>query len=405
MLKLAIVTTHPVQYYAPFFQLLSSRGKVDLKVFYTWPQAIEGFDDPDFGKKVSWDIPLLDGYKWHLSNNISANPGSKTWRGIDCPQLINEISDYQPDAVMVIGWNFKSHFRVMRHFKGKTQVWFTGDSTLLDEQPGIKRIIRRLLLKFVYSYVDKAFYVGSNNKAYFQAHGLKENQLIFFPHAIDNNRFEGKGGNHEKQAHVWKKELGIPEGSVTLLFAGKLEPKKDPLLLVQSVIEINKSTPARRSRSSTKLLAKIEGVGGNQRINLIFVGDGPLASAIHPLTKQHSWLHHIPFQNQSIMPVVYRLGDVFVLPSKGPGETWGLAINEAMASKRPVIASDRVGCAADLIQSGLNGEIFSSGNKESLIQGIRKIIDGDMHKFGEEALKIVREWSYQKKCESIEQFS
>ncbi|MEQ8681936.1 MAG: glycosyltransferase family 1 protein, partial [Cyclobacteriaceae bacterium] len=62
-MRLAIVTTHPVQYYAPFFQMLSSRGKVDLKVFYTWPQAIEGFNDPDFGKKVSWDIPLLDGYE------------------------------------------------------------------------------------------------------------------------------------------------------------------------------------------------------------------------------------------------------------------------------------------------------------------------------------------------------
>jgi len=63
---------------------------------------------------------------------------------------------------------------------------------------------------------------------------------------------------------------------------------------------------------------------------------------------------------------VYRLGDVFVLPSRGPGETWGLALNEAMACGRPVIASDRVGGARDLIVHGANGWTFESGNLEQL---------------------------------------
>ncbi len=42
----------------------------------------------------------------------------------------------------------------------------------------------------------------------------------------------------------------------------------------------------------------------------------------------------LDFQNQQKMPLVYRLCDIFVLPSMGPGETWGLAVNEAMACKR-----------------------------------------------------------------------
>jgi glycosyltransferase involved in cell wall biosynthesis len=56
----------------------------------------------------------------------------------------------------------------------------------------------------------------------------------------------------------------------------------------------------------------------------------------------------LPFQNQSHMPIVYRLGDVFVLPS-AHGESWGLAVNEALACGTPVIVSDRVGCAADVV--------------------------------------------------------
>ena len=60
--KIAIVTSHPIQYYAPLFRLLAK--KVELKVFYTWgKEALVKFD-PGFGKKVEWDIPLLDGYEY-----------------------------------------------------------------------------------------------------------------------------------------------------------------------------------------------------------------------------------------------------------------------------------------------------------------------------------------------------
>ena len=76
MNKLAIIITHPIQYYAPMFQKLTARKKIELKVFYTWPQAIEGFQDPDFGKEIKWDIPLLEDYHWEAVKNVSKNPNS-----------------------------------------------------------------------------------------------------------------------------------------------------------------------------------------------------------------------------------------------------------------------------------------------------------------------------------------
>jgi glycosyltransferase involved in cell wall biosynthesis len=60
------------------------------------------------------------------------------------------------------------------------------------------------------------------------------------------------------------------------------------------------------------------------------------------------------------MPVVYRLGDIFVLPSAF-GESWGLAVNEALACGRPVIVSDRVGCAPDVVDASC-GRIFSGND-------------------------------------------
>jgi glycosyltransferase involved in cell wall biosynthesis len=58
------------------------------------------------------------------------------------------------------------------------------------------------------------------------------------------------------------------------------------------------------------------------------------------------------------MPILYRVADFFVLPSLGPGETWGLAINEALASGTKVLASEFCGGAIDLINDH-NGLLFN----------------------------------------------
>lgn len=94
------------------------------------------------------------------------------------------------------------------------------------------------------------------------------------------------------------------------------------------------------------------------------VGNGILEQELRHLTDTKKYIHFLPFQNQTNMPVVYRLGNVFCLPSIS--ETWGLGLNEALASGRPVIASDKVGGAPDLITDGVNGYIFQSNNQREL---------------------------------------
>ena len=66
-----------------------------------------------------------------------------------------------------------------------------------------------------------------------------------------------------------------------------------------------------------------------------------------------------------MMPLVYRLCDVFILPSKG--ETWGLAVNEAIACGRKVIVSNKCGCAIDLVSNACVGHIFKYNDKNELL--------------------------------------
>jgi glycosyltransferase involved in cell wall biosynthesis len=373
MFKLAIVSTHPIQYYAPYFKLLAQQPDLQVKVFYTWSQSQKNEKyDPDFGKIISWDIPLLEGYEYVFIKNIASDPGSHHFKGIDNPTLNKEIAHWNPTALLVIGWSFKSHLSCMRHFKGKVKMLFRGDSTLLDESFGLKKIIRRLFLTYVYSFIDFALYVGSNNKKYFLAHGLKEKQLRFAPHAIDNSRFSNE--KHDAEAIVWKKKLGIPDKGFVLLFAGKLEPKKDPGFLLSIVNQLK-----------------------NENLYLILVGNGPLESKLKQQAKGSEKVLFLDFQNQQQMPVVYRLADVFILPSNGPGETWGLAINEAMASGRAVMASTKVGGAVDLIKQNGNGFIFKNGNVDEATGYLKIIMENRQaaQKMGEESRKLINSFSFE----------
>lgn len=333
--RLAIVTTHPVQYNAPLFALLSQRQKIRINVFYTWEQARASVYDPGFGHIRQWDLPLLEGYDHCFVQNRAKSPGSHHFTGIHNPGLIRAIEAWEPNAVLVFGWAFRSHLSIMRYFKGRLPVFFRGDSTLLDEVQGVKKWARRLFLRWVYRHVDRAFYVGNNNKDYFRKHGLTEPQLVFAPHAVDNSRFASISKEEEEDLTCWRAELGILESDFVVLFAGKLEAKKNPLFILDLAQEIKCDD-----------------------VKFLIVGNGELEESLKEKNGD-SRVMFLPFQNQSKMPLVYRLGNVLLLPSKGPGETWGLAANEAMACGLPVILSDKVGAAPDLVGDKNTGIVFS----------------------------------------------
>jgi glycosyltransferase involved in cell wall biosynthesis len=378
MRKLAIITTHPIQYYAPVFQLLHQNQQIEIKVFYTLGEISLKKHDPGFGKVINWDIPVLAGYPYEWVENTARQPGSDHFKGIVTPQLITQIEAWNPSSVLVFGWSYYGHLKAMLYFKSKVPVYFRGDSTLLDEQSGFRSIAKKLFLKWVYRYVDHAFYVGHNNKAYFKKYGLKDDQLTFAPHAIDNRRFSE---DRTVAASRFRRELGIKDNETIILFAGKLENKKSPVLLLDAF-----------------LLADRSGV------HLLFVGNGALEQTLQRKANGHENIHFVGFQNQTAMPTVYQAADLFCLPSKGPGETWGLAVNEAMACGKAILVSDKCGCAVDLVTKK-NGIIFKSEVGSELQIAIQTLVadKGILSEYGQESKNIIRNWDFTHIARAIEQ--
>jgi glycosyltransferase involved in cell wall biosynthesis len=378
MIRLAIISSHPIQYNAPLFKRLASQAGLVVKVFYTLGGDFSELKDKGFGKAINWDIPILEGYEYQFLKNSSKKPGTSVSDGIINPFIINDIKSFKPTAILVYGWNFKSHLKVIRYFKGKVKILFRGDSTLLNEKKGFKKIIRRVVLTWVYKHIDKALYVGINNKQYYQKHGLKDAELVFAPHAIDNIRY-GNDDLYLDEAKVLRSELKVPSENILFAFIGKYENVKNPLILMEAFKRLE-----------------------SDRVSLLFVGNGHLEEELKRKAAGSQNIHFLPFQNQKIMPVIYRIADVYVLPSVS--ETWGLAVNEAMACGLPVIVSSKVGCAPDLVQDMKNGYIFESGNTEDLyrilsIYSVKTTVE--LKEMGRVSKKIIENWNYERTSDAI----
>jgi glycosyltransferase involved in cell wall biosynthesis len=335
--RLAIIVSHPIQYYAPLYQRLARRQDLVIKVFFGWHAGQVEIEDRGFARKLKWDIDLTDGYQFELVPNVASDPGTHHFLGLINPSLVGRVVAWQPDVVHVTGWASLSHLCALRALRRrKIPTLFRGDSHLLDAAPkGPRWQVKRRLLQKVYSWPSAFLVVGKANRAYYEAFGVAADRLHPCPHSIDVGRFSGPAGPLERDAAAWRRQLDIPPDRCALVFAGKFERRKRPVELMRAVLGLT-----------------------DPGIMLIMVGGGALENDVRSLAEAHPERFRVlPFQNQSRMPAVYRLGQLFVLPSAS-GETWGLSVNEALACGRPVLVSDRVGGAADVVD-GASGKVFS----------------------------------------------
>lgn len=381
MKKLAIITSHPIQYYAPWFRYLADTTDFSIKVFYLWDFGVSRQVDTGFKQPIQWDIPLLSGYDYEFVPNVSFKPGTYHFWGLQNPSLLERVSIYNPDAVLLMSYNYASLYNFLwRWNRRQAPLLFRGDSHRLLPRTGAKELARRKIISLIYRCFSACLYVGKANYGYFRDHGVPAQNLFFTPHAVDNDRFFAHTREANRQAVLWKQELGIPENFAVILFAGKFEVKKRSIDLLQAFLQAN-------------LL----------QVSLLFVGAGVLEKELRSQALAHPHIYFAPFQNQTLMPRTYTIADLVVLPSYGSSETWGLAINEAMCMSCPVIASTHVGCAADLVHPYKNGLIFSAGNVSALAACLQEAFSNRerLKEWGEESRKIVNSYNYSQTTQGL----
>ena len=340
--KLALIETHPIQYKAPLFRKLAADPRLDLKVFFAMvPDAAQ--QGAGFGVAFEWDAPLLAGYPHEVLANRAKRPSVTAFAGCDTPGIYGRLRALRPDAVLVNGWVAKTCLQALWACKRLgIPCLVRGEANLLRPRAAWKHALHGLLLRQYAGWLA----IGSANREFYRFHRCPEARIFWAPYAVDNDFFAAQAAARAGKRRELRAALGLPAEAVVFLFAGKLEAKKRPLDLLEAV---------------ARLPADLK-----SRVHVLIAGDGPLRGEC----ERRAQAENLPatfagFLNQSRLPDAYAVADVLVLPSDA-GETWGLVVNEAMASGRPAVVSRAAGCCADLVVENETGRSFECGDVAAL---------------------------------------
>jgi hypothetical protein len=83
---------------------MAADSRIDLTVFFASLHGAREAEDPGFGIKFKWDIPLLEGYTWRLMPNRAGRPAVNTFWGTNVPEMDRLINKERPDACVIPGW-------------------------------------------------------------------------------------------------------------------------------------------------------------------------------------------------------------------------------------------------------------------------------------------------------------
>jgi glycosyltransferase involved in cell wall biosynthesis len=343
--RLAILATHPVQYFVPVFRGLAATPGWRCRVFVGCLHGVESSSyDPDFGLTFAWDCDLTSGYERRAITGwpLKALSG---WRGVLAGGWAAlRLLLWRPDAVLIYAYS-PSFIATASLLLALARVRILLRADTSDEaysRSAIKSWLRDAVLRRYYHCCRWILPIGAESYRHFQRLGVPSARLRTVPYAVD-------------QAVIPPWEPEAPQqpqpGRLRLGFVGKFTPVKDPLILARALDHLS--------------------AGERERLSFAAAGDGPLLAAcraaLEPLLPQCAF-HG--FLNQSDLPAFYRQIDLLLLPSV-QGEVWGLVVNEALSHGVRVIVSDRVSSRHDLVLASTQGWVFPAGQSRALARAIR----------------------------------
>jgi glycosyltransferase involved in cell wall biosynthesis len=347
--KVLAVATHPVQYMAPIFRRMAKEPTLDLHVAYCSLRGAESVFDPDFQTNVKWDVPLLEGYKWTEVPNKGS--GDDSFWGLNNPGLKTLIREGNFDAVLCYVGYVQASFWIVRSATRASGAAFLFGVDVHSLAPidgkRWKVWFKKVFWPLLFRQADQMFVPSTRAREMVKSLGIAEDRITLAPLTVDNDWWKAESAKVDRTA-VRSQWNATPDQPV-IVFCAKLQPWKRPMDLLQSFVEANLNDPL-----------------------LVIAGDGPLRPALESEVAKRGLqerVRFLGFVNQSQLPALYTSADVMVLPSSH--EAFAVVVNEAMCCGCPVIVSDQVGAALDLVAPVRPDFVFPAGDTHSLAQVLR----------------------------------
>jgi glycosyltransferase involved in cell wall biosynthesis len=393
---LAYIVTHPIQYQSPLLRLIAASGEIDLRVFFLSDLSLHAHHEMAFARTFKWDVPLTDGFCWEVLPRWGIGPSTRLRPAWPVYGLEKKLGQDRFDAVWVHGWGHVGLRQGIRaaHRLG-IPVLLRGETTPDSSRAtGLRRWVRDAYCRRMIGLMSAALYIGSLNREFYCRFGVSKEKLFHVPYAVDNAWFQSRTQHARTMREALRQEMALTPGRPIILFVAKFIPVKAAGDLLAAY---KKAWGGQRGAGSWDAKAESEmQEAGSRKPYLLFVGDGPLRRELE--TEAGTMLgvdiHFLGFKNQSQLPALYDLCDVFVLPSHY--EPWGLVLNEAMNAGKPAIVSDRVGAWPDLVQPGVNGWVFPCADVTALARCLKEAMATPaLATMGRRSLEMIKSWGFE----------
>jgi len=381
--RLAYLVSHPIQYQAPLLRRIAREPDIDLTVFFGSDFSVRSYRDEGFGVDVAWDTPLTEGYKHRFlkplrdSGTVSAtSPISRgIYRNLRGPDGLAAF-----DALWVHGYASVNALQgIVAANALHIPVLLRAESWLRDRERGRVRLAAKdFCFGILGRMIAATLPIGTLNAEYWLHYFGEDMPQFLMPYAVDNDYFARKAAEAAPHQAELRASLQLDAARPVILFASKLQERKHCMDLIEAYARFVQS----------KLAAAPY---------LIIAGDGEERARLETFCRDAALadVRFVGFQNQSVLPRYFQLADVFVLPSRH--EPWGLIVNEAMAAGCACIVSDDVGAHTDLINDGVEGFVFPTGNVPALTAALENIFatPGAAAAMGQRAAERIRNWSFE----------
>jgi glycosyltransferase involved in cell wall biosynthesis len=289
---------------------------------------------------------------------IDNKPGrTATWRPRQVwamgSRVIRFLLEEHVRAVICDGYQYLTNRRVIRYCaKAGIPIFLRADSNIRGDRPGPARawVKRRILGSLIRSCAG-VMPMGRLGQEYFEKYGADSARCFRVPFEPD---YESFANVTEREVSAFRARHEMQAGRRHILYSGRLAAAKRVDLLLDAFAAIAERRPD---------------------WGLFVAGDGPLRRSLaarvpHALAGRVLWPG---FLEADEIRVAYHAADLMVLPSDY--EPWALVVIEAMAAGCPVISSDVVGASAELIEDGVNGRMFRSGDLAGLTDALLQSTD------------------------------
>jgi len=353
--RLAIVVTHPIQHFVPFYRALAADPDIELHVLFGAPIGVQSYFDEEMKTQITWSMDMLGGYSHEFLGEVPEG-GQPSVRQPSAPAIADRLAAFRPDVVLVYGHMQANVFRAIwwcrRH---KVPLMTIGDSELLRTRTTVTKALKEVVVRAIFRRYAAFLSVGDRNAEFYGYYGAPADRIFRSPFTIDEATYRAASANRAALRAETRAQYDIPDDAIVALFVGKLSPRKRPGDLIDALAQTN-----------------------GRKVTALFAGNGELMDELRAQAEAKGVdARFAGFVNVDKLPGLYAAADMLVHPSQH--DPHPLICSEGACIGLPLVLSDRIGAVGptDVAREGENTVVFPCADISALATAIDALAGDD----------------------------